>query len=609
MQFVQREVGKLFPSGWDREYYPNAALSSTLPVKSCVQRSIRLGGCRKEALTRHDKWNDHHDFVLNVLSEGTKPELSPSRITPVLAGGKWRIISVSDVEMNSLRPLHTAIYNHISRFDWLLRGEANPSSFKDFVPREGEIFVSGDYESATDNLNMFVQKVLLNRILRSTCSVPDHIKELARESQQPLVSLDGNVSRIRRGQLMGNLLSFPLLCIVNYLAFRYYTGNDHSIPVRINGDDIVFRAPLGVANRWREGVIGSGLVLSKGKTLCHSRYFSLNSKMFKSGKSLPKLIPVIRSSAMGWGLASAEPHSINGLWNRVKKDYPCGADRRMLIERAFLKANIKAIVSSRRSLTRGHDILFHPTSFTHTNLWKREVFYLSLEKEFPIPVPPAVLNQNRIPEGWELRRVEKLSKEQIELSKGIAAAFVACAWSPITDGKDTISCKDALNHSPYYTPHNRMSLVRRSRLLGLSPANCRRFLSPSLLRSSEGVGWRVVKNPFEILRVSRPSGKRVWLPAGPVPSQANLEEKDCLDIGSQSVMTSEGLILLDLPIDRPPCPPYTVSALSIEPSPCLMPRADVLWVRFCRSCGDRFIFSFPHSCRRGASGACSSSPS
>jgi len=283
LHFVQQEVSKMFRPGWDREYYPNAALSATIPVKSCVQRSQGRGGARLEILSRPHKWNTREDFLLQSLAEETRTRFLPSRVTSVETGGKHRIVSVGDVDMNILRPLHTAIYNRISRFDWLLRGEASVNCFQKFEAREGEVFVSGDYESATDNLNLWVQELILRKILRSATWVPEHVKEAAYDSQElGITGPSGVTCRVRTGQWMGNLLSFPLLCIVNYLAFRYYTGQRPDIPVKINGDDIVFRAPGEVACRWMSGVVGSGLTLSKGKTLLDHRYFTLNSRLFQA---------------------------------------------------------------------------------------------------------------------------------------------------------------------------------------------------------------------------------------------------------------------------------------------------------------------------------------
>jgi len=268
------------------------------------------------------------------------------------------------------------------------------------------VFVSGDYESATDNLNLWVQKLILRKILRSATGVPEHIKELAYDSQELEISSGDSLARVRSGQLMGNLLSFPLLCIVNYLAFRYYAKVGPEVPVRINGDDIVFRARHEVARRWMDGVVGSGLTLSKGKTLVKPQYFSLNSRLFRARRSgLPVLVPCLRSTAFGFGTLDDGVAGLTGRWHRVRKDYPCSKRVLMILESWFLKVNVRYIVASCRSLTRGLDCKFSPYAICRNNLWKREVWYLSLEKEFPMPVRPALLDQLRIPDGCDESRI------------------------------------------------------------------------------------------------------------------------------------------------------------------------------------------------------------
>jgi len=510
LEFVQREVPKMFRPGWDKEYYPNAALNSVLPVKSCVQRSMGSGGARLEILSRPLKWNTREDFLLRALSEETRTTFLPSRVTAVETGGKWRIVSVGDVEMNILRPLHTAIYNRISRFDWLLRGEAEASRFKDFQSREGCVFVSGDYESATDNLNLWVQKLILNKILRSARSVPEHVKEAARDSQQLEIHFGGDPVRIKSGQLMGNLLSFPLLCIVNYLAFRYYAGVGPEIPVRINGDDIVFRASAEVACRWKEGVVGSGLTLSAGKTLTTSQYFTLNSRLFRARKSGdPVLVPCVRSTAFGFGNLDDGVAGLAGRWRRVRKDYPCSKRVLAILETWFLRANVRYIVASRRSLTRGLDMKFSYNAISRTNLWKREVWYLSQETEFPMPVRPALLDQLRVPDGWELRRVENVTREMRVKSREAGPAFIECAWSPatLTTRERCARFEEAKKLAPRYCPSRSVGPTKRARLLKLAKCNAKRYLKPGLLRDE---GWTT--DPGKILSIYRPVGKKIWLP-------------------------------------------------------------------------------------------------
>jgi hypothetical protein len=529
LEFVQQEVPKMFRPGWDREYYPNAALNSVLPVKSCVQRGMGSGGARLEVLTRQERWNTRTDFLLRALSEECRSTLLPSRVTAVETGGKWRIVSVGDVEMNILRPLHTAIYNRISQFKWLLRGEATPSKFKDFQSREGCVFVSGDYESATDNLNLWVQKLILSKILRSARSVPEHVKELAKDSQElDIYAPGGDPARVRTGQLMGNLLSFPLLCIVNYLAFRYYAGVGPEVPVRINGDDIVFRSSRQVADRWMRGVVGSGLTLSRGKTLVKPQYFTLNSRLFRGKRSgPPELVPCVRSTAFGFGKLDDGVAGLAGRWRRVRKDYPCSKRVLLILETWFLRVNVRYVVRSRRSLTRGLDCKFSYDAIARNNLWRREVWYLSLEKEFPMPAKPALLDQLRIPEGWELRRVENITKEMRMRSREAGPAFIECAWSPaaLTGRERVARFEEAKELAPRYDSLARVVSTKRARLLKLSRANTRRFLRPGLLRDGgPGVGWVWVRDPWKILKISRPVGKKIWLPAEACPRPTVKEE-------------------------------------------------------------------------------------
>nr|UYL95452.1 MAG: RNA-dependent RNA polymerase [Tonghua Botou tick virus 3] len=513
VEFARREVSKMFPVGWDAELYPNAALSSVLSRSSCSQAGRAKGGCRKYVLGSSDiSWNSHAKYVERVLTSEAEPALMPSRVAAVETGGKWRIISAADCRMSLLKPLNTAIYNKLSRFDWLLRGEAKVKSFKDFTRKPGEVFVSGDYESATDNLSMETQKSILSPILENATWVPNGIRDLAAASQQGILSFGGEEFLQRRGQLMGNLLSFPLLCIVNYLAFRYYTGTRRGeLPVKINGDDIVFRSSPEIAEKWMAGVKGSGLVLSRGKTMINGSYFSLNSKLFV-GRGKVKLVPSIRSTAFGFKDVEDGVYSLRGRWKRVIQDFPCSRRKKVVLATHFLRLNVRFVVASRRSITRGLDMGIPYEAIMANNLWRRECFYLSFPKEDPLPISPKASENLRIPEGWECRRVENETEEMKEKNKEIGPLFVQLAWN--LDECSDIKLAQAryeeqVRLAPAFRPSVIKSRKKQARLLKLSTANTRRFLKPSILRDG-----RVLKDPCEIVKIYRPGGKRLWLPIG-----------------------------------------------------------------------------------------------
>nr|UYL94541.1 MAG: RNA-dependent RNA polymerase [Botourmiaviridae sp.] len=479
LRFVREELPKLFRYGWDRGAYENSSLNSILPVSSCRGSARASGGCRMLGLSKgSDSWNDRASFVEHVLTTTSCRKLKPSQLLQVETGGKYRIVSKSDLGMNSLRPLHSAIYNHLSRFSWLLRGDAKVSRFSDFVRKPGEVFVSGDYESATDNLNGHVQREILRMILEQTDHVPQGIKDRALESMTSELEFDGVVYKQRRGQLMGNLLSFPLLCIVNYLAFRWVAGP--SCPVKINGDDIVFRSSPEIADRWMESVSHAGLTLSRGKTMVDKSYFTLNSRMFISGFSKVHLVPCVRSTAF-FGLREG-PESLKGRSRSFCEGFY--GHRRSLLRSSWLKVNRGAIEFSRRSVTRGLGINFSYGDLIRAGLWDREAWSLSFESEKALPPRLSVLCQNGIPEGWAFRRVEKLTKKVLSWGRAVAPLLVERAWSAASlNDKEQDWSAIAIEGCPswdFFRQQRRRDLKKRSRLLGVSPRNTVRFLKPRL---------------------------------------------------------------------------------------------------------------------------------
>ncbi|QGY72544.1 RNA dependent RNA polymerase [Plasmopara viticola lesion associated ourmia-like virus 14] len=402
LRFAVSMVNRIFPRGWDRSYLDKVTMS-TLPLSACFERGRGGGGCR--GLEAQARW-DRMDFA-SYVSESVAPRRrGVSRVTSILTEGKWRIISIPPRVDNALRPLHVSMYDHISRQDWCLRGDAKPSRFGDFTPVEGEVFVSGDYESATDNLNSEVQHTILEAVLNRARSIPPGIRAhalstfsslLTAEKYQPGGVYD-SVSEQRRGQLMGQLCSFPLLCLTNYITFKWLVRRD--VPVRINGDDIVFRGTPQECDVWSRGVGASGLTLSVGKTLVHPRFFSLNSAMFRSGKK-PTFVPFIRPKTV-WSLKERECEKISSLANRFYSfAVGYGKERREKLARWFLTNNMATIHRCRRSLTRGMGIKVSEGTLRATGLWHRELFYLEHSSEPALPTKSfAEIWSNDTPSGW-----------------------------------------------------------------------------------------------------------------------------------------------------------------------------------------------------------------
>jgi len=174
------------------------------------------------------------------------------------------------------------------------------SDIEDLLTKEAKLglqfthWVSGDYSAATDNLNMNATKQTLEVILQML-GREDDMEILLRslteaQLKYPNSDLDGLQ---RNGQLMGNPMSFPILCLVNlvgyWMSLEKYLNRSVDImdlPVLVNGDDILFRADQTFHDIWKDQIHSLGFSLSVGKYYFHKRVATLNSQFFIDGKEV-----------------------------------------------------------------------------------------------------------------------------------------------------------------------------------------------------------------------------------------------------------------------------------------------------------------------------------
>lgn len=197
----------------------------------------------------------------------------------------------------------------------------------------GQYWVSGDYSAATDRLNMHATKAVFDGLLK-TVALPS---ELRRRLEVALTSSELNyqdtINRFKdeipealygflkgqlpegatqtNGQLMGNVLSFPILCLVNlggYLLTHirrgsptglmslramdrgYFTHRElQSLEVLVNGDDILFQCDERFYSSWLRATQELGFKPSVGKNYISERFLTVNSQMFDS-----RLRPIVR---------------------------------------------------------------------------------------------------------------------------------------------------------------------------------------------------------------------------------------------------------------------------------------------------------------------------
>lgn len=436
LEFVDRELDELFKPGWDRGYASHV-FSHTPTSSACLEYSRKRGGAARYLSEQGSDW-----FADFCLGGGPCPKDYPVRYSVVETGGKQRGVTVSSGFSHVLGPLHRTLYDHLSQSDWLLRGDARGKKFSGFQKKKGEIFVSGDYEAATDNLSLEVTRHILDRLLSKTRRVPLSLRDYAMRSLSATIRYPaGVVVQQQRGQLMGNYLSFPLLCLQNYLAFRFSISR--TVPLRINGDDIVFRCRPSEFVVWKERVGAAGLVLSAGKTLTDGQIFSLNSSFFRASSLRVREIPIIRPKSC---TSLAENPLSGGAFTRFIRGWK--SEGRRLLGGMWLRHRRSQIQASGRSV----EALGIPAdnSQLHTaGLAVREAFYRGYRACLRLPespMPPAPLGGFE-PSEWvsvPRARIAAKQSEEIDWRKRAREDFSRRPWQ-VLGGRASLAWDDWWN--------------------------------------------------------------------------------------------------------------------------------------------------------------------
>jgi len=417
--FCSQQIRKIFKTGWDAGYW-NQVNGFTPPNKANVNS-------KEQGTYRHMAVGDplsRGSFLRWCGGTVTSPIDKKVNARAVLTGGKWRVITLSDPVMSHLLPLHRTIYERLTKERWLLRGEAVPTCFEEFARAEGERIVSGDYESATDNLNVHVSEHVLRCLMSTATHVPTRVREEAMGSLRMVFGPTVHESRVqRRGQLMGNPLSFPLLCLINFLTFKYAVRRE--VPVKINGDDIVFKARQCEIDNWFRFVSVSGLKVSVGKTLVSSTIFSLNSTYFRSTYMGVTGIEHFRASAIF--RKCEDMAALTGRVAQIGRDLTVGETRNSAI-RCLLRRNFSVIFPSQGSFSRRYTCPLPRPVLQAMRLTERESFYANLTSE-PAPLPKySAVRQDVVPVEWK-KETRVFRGERKVPEDEVVRTFVDGAWT------------------------------------------------------------------------------------------------------------------------------------------------------------------------------------
>nr|UJQ92016.1 MAG: putative RNA-dependent RNA polymerase [Botoulivirus sp.] len=240
----------------------------------------------------------HEGGTWAVLPEDCDPRDNVVRVGVAKTKGKMRVVTMQSARVKRvLTPVHNALYDHISSFDWCVRGDLKEEHLRRVVEdrRDGESFISGDYESATDNISSETVRAIVEVLCEERLLTPMERDVLERSFRDvKWKSCSGRLYPIRKGSMMGNLVSFPLLCLLNKACFDICSdlarGWGANRIGRFNGDDCCFSGNRKFFDLWVEVTSSYGLVVNKEKTGFSDSWIELNSRCYevRSGRFTKK---------------------------------------------------------------------------------------------------------------------------------------------------------------------------------------------------------------------------------------------------------------------------------------------------------------------------------
>jgi len=156
-------------------------------------------------------------------------------------------------------------------------------------------FASGDFSAATDNVKIQLTKMCFERIInRVACTSGISGDEIStfrevlyeHEIHYPTGYGEKALEPVlqKNGQLMGSVLSFFILCLINLCTYWHAVCPEvkrfQDLTVLVNGDDILFRCTPDEYQQWLDTLPYSGLTPSPGKNFYADAYCTVNSILF-----------------------------------------------------------------------------------------------------------------------------------------------------------------------------------------------------------------------------------------------------------------------------------------------------------------------------------------
>nr|UJQ92757.1 MAG: putative RNA-dependent RNA polymerase [Narnaviridae sp.] len=336
---------------------------------------------------------------------------------------KVRMITKAEADTKCLQPFQRVLFDYLkSQPQFALTHGVSWSNEEEFSDKlkwierielqiqgilarsqKGDLWLSGDYASATDEFPLSVTNALVEGILSEISHEPTRQWVRYEVSPHRIRYPGGIVDTQTSGQLMGSLISFPLLCFLNdFIISRSGFAPGSYL---INGDDVVARGSSESIRTWREDAPKVGLSLSIGKNFIDPQFCCVNSQLFWEGH-VQHTGKVSCSTRYG--------KTLSRCYCEMQYYYGDGEE----IRREFTRRNIHPLRNTPRSLHVPVDLGGLALSFSPDPDWDRQLakkvyivdFLRPFSKSFSVPGYPD-LRALEVPVGF-------FTEDELELGGG-----------------------------------------------------------------------------------------------------------------------------------------------------------------------------------------------
>lgn len=346
-------------------YRPDSEDSDRLapsPPESIVDRNLQFGKLRGLHITLcnwlQSTFNDAFDNAEYGMSVSEElelcvPGLTSNRVARITeAGGKIRYVSCGDgYTYTALRPLQSAMLKCWKRQpeSTMLQDDLLAEVRRIDEAVKLPFWNSVDYEAATDLLKRDSSFCVLEPLLRNNVK----LSYLAWMSFGPGVMVMPDKSEFvhQEGQLMGHVLSFPMLCTINLAVYHAVLdrwveedplfledwglekkSRTDCLPilranVKVNGDDMLFKCTKRIYEIFLTTCKEVGFKLSQGKNYLSRNFCVINSQFYcRHSGQMDRIgylnLQLVKGFSSKKGESSATPADIGQSMNKMIEQCP-----------------------------------------------------------------------------------------------------------------------------------------------------------------------------------------------------------------------------------------------------------------------------------------------